>query len=160
MSGTDGFPKPLDSPKPAWWRGRPAQGAAAGAVVTIAAVLTVLALSGSTVTLTASGGPVSWSISESAGLVGQLTVAPGSGRLLAGQSATVSVRVNGGVPGLAARAGTGIAAEVCVGCQLIVNPGGITVTVVIQVDVIPSSPSSPPPSSQSPPPETAGRRAG
>jgi hypothetical protein len=27
-----------------------------------------------------------------------------------------------------------------VGCQLIVNPGGITVTVVIEVDVTPGSP--------------------
>jgi hypothetical protein len=38
MSGADGFPKPLDPAKPAWWRGRPAQGTAAAAVVAIAAV--------------------------------------------------------------------------------------------------------------------------
>jgi hypothetical protein len=110
----------------------------------------VSALSGSTLTLTASGGPVSWSISESAGLIGQLTVSPTAGRLLAGQSTTVSVRANTGVLGLALPES---AAGVCVGCQLTVNPGGIKVTVVIQVDVLPSSPSSKPP-------EAVGRRVG
>ena len=35
-------------------------------------------------TLTASGGPVSWSVTESSGLIGKLSVAPASGRLLAG----------------------------------------------------------------------------
>jgi hypothetical protein len=102
---------------------------------------------------------VSWSISESPGLIGQLTVAPSSGRLQAGQSATVSVRVSSGVLGLAGsqlRAVPGSAAGVCVGCRLTVNPGGITVTVVIQVDVIPNSP---PPGSQSPPPEAGTGRA-
>ena len=59
------------------------------------------ALSGARVTLTASGGPVSWSITESSGLIGKLSVAPSSGRLLAGQSATVSVSASGGLLGLA-----------------------------------------------------------
>ena len=67
------------------------------------------ALSGASLTLTASGGPVSWSITESSGLIGKLSVAPASGRLLAGQSTTVSVNVSGGLLGLAGRAvpGTG-----------------------------------------------------
>ena len=112
------------------------------------------ALSGASLRLTASGGPVSWSITESSGLIGKLSVAPASGRLLAGQSTTVSVNVTGGLLGLAApRTGGGV----CVGCQLTVNPGGIVVSVIIEIDVTPSSsgPSCPPPSSGSPEPETA-----
>jgi len=127
------------------------------------------ALSGASLRLTASGGPVSWSITESSGLIGKLSVAPASGRLLAGQSTTVSVNVSGGLLGLASRAVTGSAAGagVCVGCQLTVNPGGIVVSVIIEIDVTPSSPapsspapnssgpSCPPSSSGSPEPETA-----
>ena len=119
------------------------------------------ALSGASLTLTASGGPVSWSITESSGLIGQLSVAPASGRLLAGQSTTVSLGVSGGLLGLAGRAVPGIAGGVCVGCQLTVNPGGIVVSVIIEIDVTPSSlapsspaPSCPPPSSGSPESET------
>jgi hypothetical protein len=106
------------------------------------------ALSGASLRLTASGGPVSWSITESSGLIGKLSVAPASGRLLAGQSTTVSVNVSGGLPGLSARAAAGTSgAGVCVGCQLTVNPGGIVVSVVIEIDV---TPSSPPPGSKPP----------
>ena len=103
------------------------------------------ALSGVSLRLTATGGPVSWSVTESSGLIGKLSVAPASGRLLAGQSTTVSVNVSGGLLGLAVpRTGGGV----CVGCQLTINPGGIVVSVVIEVDV---TPSSPPPSSKPPP---------
>jgi hypothetical protein len=109
--------------------------------------IVVSALSGASLTLSASGGPVSWSVTESSGLIGQLSVAPSSGRLQAGQSTAVSVNVTGGLLGLAAsRTGGGV----CVGCQLTINPGGIVVSVVIEVDV---SPSSPPPSSEPPSPE-------
>jgi RNA polymerase sigma factor (sigma-70 family) len=118
------------------------------------------ALSGASLRLTASGGPVSWSITESSGLIGRLSVAPASGRLLAGQSTTVSVNVSGGLLGLASRAVTGSGAGVCVGCQLTVNPGGIVVSVIIEVDVTPSSPppSTKPPSSASPGLEEASGR--
>jgi RNA polymerase sigma factor (sigma-70 family) len=106
--------------------------------------IVVSALAGASLTLTASGGPVSWSVTESSGLIGQLSVTPSSGRLLAGQSTTVSVNVTGGLLGLAVpRTGGGV----CVGCQLTVNPGGIVVSVVIEVDV---TPSSPPPSTKPP----------
>jgi RNA polymerase sigma factor (sigma-70 family) len=115
--------------------------------------IVVSALSGASFTLTASGGPVSWSVTESSGLIGKLSVAPTSGRLQAGQSTTVSVSVSSGLLGLTGsrvQAGPGIAGGVCVGCQLTVNPGGIVVSVVIEIDI---SPSSPPPSSGSPGPE-------
>jgi hypothetical protein len=74
----------------------------------------------SSLTLTASGGPVSWSITESSGLIGRLMVSPSSGRLASGQSVTVVLEVNG-VASLDSR--------------LTVNPGGITVTVVLGVGV-------------------------
>jgi hypothetical protein len=114
-------------------------------------------LSGGALTLTASGGPVDWSITESPGLIGELAVTPASGRLLAGQSATVSLRVSaaaGAAPARAAPAGATLtgATGACVSCTLTVNPGEITVTVLIEVNASPSSPapSCPPPSSPSP----------
>ena len=118
------------------------------------------ALSGASLRLTASGGPVSWSVTESSGLIGTLSVAPSSGRLQAGQSTTVSVNVSGGLLGLASRAVTGAGAGACVGCQLTINPGGIVVSVIIEIDVTPSSPlpSTKPPSSASPGLAEAGGR--
>ena len=116
-------------------------------------------LTGGTLTLTASGGPVNWSITESPGLIGELAVAPSSGRLLAGKSTTIGLRVSAGAGALtapAARADAALAG-VCVSCTLTVNPGDLTVTVLIEVNASPSSPapSCPPPSSQSPGTETA-----
>ena len=115
-----------------------------GTLLVAPRTIVVSALSGASLSLTASGGPVSWSVTESSGLVGQLSVAPSSGRLQPGQSTTVSVNVSGGLLGLAVpRTGGGV----CVGCQLTINPGGIVVSVVIEVDV---TPSSPPPSTKPP----------
>ncbi len=75
-------------------------------------------LTGASLTLTASGGPVTWSITESSSLIGKVHVSPASGVLAAGQSVTVTLSVSG----LAS-----------VDSQLIVNPGGIAVTVVVGV---------------------------
>ena len=68
-----------------------------------------------TLILTASNGPVSWSITLSQGLIGELTVVPSSGTLAAGASATVTV--------------TPIDLLVA-GGQLTLEPGGIIVTVM------------------------------
>jgi hypothetical protein len=73
-------------------------------------------LLGSTLTLTADGGPVNWSISEPASLLGELDVSPSSGTLRAGQSAQVTITVSG----LAS-----------LDTQLTVSPGGQAVTVVL-----------------------------
>jgi hypothetical protein len=100
--------------------------------------IVISALSGARVTLTASGGPVSWSVTESSGLIGRLSVAPSSGRLLASQSTTVSVNVSGGLPGPASPPAPGTGGGVCVGCQLTSNPGGIVVS-VIEIDISPGS---------------------
>jgi RNA polymerase sigma factor (sigma-70 family) len=113
-------------------------------------------LSGGALTLTASGGPVDWSITESPGLIGELAVAPASGHLLAGQSTTVGLRVSAaaGAAVRAAPAGATLAGAggLCANCTLTVNPGNITVTVLIEVNASPSpsKPSCPP--SSSPPP--------
>jgi hypothetical protein len=48
-----------------------------------------------TVTLSASGGTVNWSVSEPAGLEKKVVVAPMSGTLAAGQTAAISVTVPG-----------------------------------------------------------------
>jgi RNA polymerase sigma factor (sigma-70 family) len=77
-------------------------------------VLTLLG--GGTLTLSASGGPVSWSISEPPSLLGSLTVSPSAGTLAAGDSVTVHISV------------TGLAS---LGTTLTVNPGGQAVAVVL-----------------------------
>ena len=69
-----------------------------------------------TITMTAAGGPVTWSITESSSLIGGLTAAPSSGTLASGQSVTVTVSASD---------------LLTVGGQLTVNPGGITVSVVV-----------------------------
>jgi hypothetical protein len=126
-------------------------------------------LSGGALTLTASGGPVDWSITESPGLIGELAVTPSSGHLLAGQSATVSLRVSAAAGAAGARAAPADATlagatGVCVSCTLTVNPGDITVTVLIEINASPSpsKPSCPPPSSSAPGTEAVAgcRRAG
>jgi RNA polymerase sigma factor (sigma-70 family) len=78
-------------------------------------------LLGSTLTLTARNGPVSWSIDEPASLVGELIIAPSSGTLAAGQSAQVSISV------------TGLAS---LDTTVTVNPGGLHVTVLLGVGAL------------------------
>jgi len=73
-------------------------------------------LLGGTLTLTANGGPVSWSIAEPASLVGSLTVSPSSGTADPGTPVTVTLTVSG----LAS-----------LGTTLTVSPGGQVVTVVL-----------------------------
>jgi RNA polymerase sigma factor (sigma-70 family) len=75
---------------------------------------------GGTITLTASGGPVPWSIATPSSLIGTLTVSPSSGTLAAGQSVTVTVSVT---------------SLIAVDSRLIVNPGGISVTIVVGLGV-------------------------
>ncbi len=76
--------------------------------------------SSATLTLTASNGPVSWSVTESQGLIGGLTVSPSSGTLASGSSTTVTVTASD---------------LLTVGGQLTVQPGGITVTVVLSLNL-------------------------
>jgi hypothetical protein len=80
------------------------------------ATVTLSPLLGGTLTLTANGGPVTWSVSVPASLLGSLTVTPAAGTLAAGQSATVSI----GVAGLAT-----------LDAQLTVSPGAQVVTVLL-----------------------------
>ena len=88
----------------------------AGTLSVSPATLTVTPPGGGSITLTASGGAVNWSVSEPAGLEKKVVVAPMSGTLAAGQTAAVSVTVPGpGKPRV----------------HLTFVPGGAIVTVVI-----------------------------
>jgi RNA polymerase sigma factor (sigma-70 family) len=80
------------------------------------ATLDVAPPAAGTITLTASGGPVDWSVSEPPGLTKKVIVSPMSGTLAAGATGTVSVTVDG--PGK-------------MHVHLVFSPGGTTVTVVI-----------------------------
>jgi len=66
----------------------------AGSLVVSPSTLSLNALVGGTLTLTANGGPVTWSIPEPTSLLGLLTVTPSSGTLAAGQSVTVHLSVS------------------------------------------------------------------
>jgi hypothetical protein len=88
----------------------------AGTLSVSPATLNVAPPASGSITLTASGGNVNWSISEPDGLEKKIVVAPMSGTLAAGQSTTVSVTVQGaGKPRV----------------HLTFSPSGATVTVVI-----------------------------
>ncbi len=95
----------------------------------------MLGLNGGTLTLKASFGSVNWSIAESSSLVGQVTVSPTAGTLASGQSTTVSLSGGSLLGALreAALAGGGGAVGACADCTLTVNPGNITVTVVLEM---------------------------
>jgi hypothetical protein len=70
------------------------------------------------ITITARGGPVSYSVAAGSSLAGKLTVSPSSGSLTAGQSVTIAV-TSTSLLGLDGR--------------LTVNPGGESVTVLLSV---------------------------
>ena len=92
--------------------------AAQGTLSASPATILVNQIGSATLTLTASGGPVTWSITEPSSLLGTLSVSPSSGRLASGQRTTVTVSASG----LAA-----------VDSTLTVNPGGQNVTVVLSL---------------------------
>jgi RNA polymerase sigma factor (sigma-70 family) len=98
--------------------GAPASGPspAAGTLAVSPTTVLLSPLLGGSLTLTASGGPVSWSVSAPASLLGEVTVSPASGTLGAGGTATVTITV----AGLAS-----------LDSQLTVEPGGQAVTVVL-----------------------------
>jgi RNA polymerase sigma factor (sigma-70 family) len=107
---------PTPSPTSAPTTSSPPPSTAAGTLSVSPTSVVLTPLLGSTLTLTAENGPVSWSISEPASLLGELNVSPSSGALAAGQSVTVSISVSG----LASLDTT-----------LTVNPGGQAVTVLL-----------------------------
>ena len=112
-------PTPTHAASPSATPAKSATSSAAPAEGTLAvspATLLLSTLGGSTLTIEAEGGPVSWSISEPVSLIGGLNVSPTAGTLQAGQQATVTITVNG-------------LAEV--DSVLTVNPGGHSVTVLL-----------------------------
>jgi RNA polymerase sigma factor (sigma-70 family) len=123
-------------------------------ILTVTPTTVLLGLNGGTLTLKASFGSVNWSIAESSSLVGRVTVSPTAGTLASGQSTTVSLSAGSLLGGLREAALADGGGGACAACTLTVNPGNITVTVVLEISVGNSSsppPSSPPPSS--PPPD-------
>jgi RNA polymerase sigma factor (sigma-70 family) len=102
------------APTPSPTSSSPSPAAGTLSVSPTSVVLTPLL--GSTITLTAENGPVSWSISEPSSLLGELSVSPSSGTLAAGQSVQVTISVSG----LASLDTT-----------LTVNPGGQAVSVLL-----------------------------
>ena len=154
-SSKSSSPAPATSSAAATSSSPPARGVLAVTPTTI-----VLGVNGGTLTLSASFGSVSWSIVESSGLVGNVAVSPTAGTLASGQSATVTLTPTSAAGGLKAAARSGAAAGVCADCTLTVEPGNITVTVVLDISVGNSSsapPSSPPPSTPPPDSTRAGR---
>jgi hypothetical protein len=112
-----GPPATLTAGTPTATAGTPADGPLSAGTLSVSPTTVLLSpLLGGSLTLTASGGPVSWSISEPASLLGELTVAPASGTLSAGSSVTVAITVSG---------------LVSLDTQLTVQPGGQAVTVVL-----------------------------
>jgi len=91
-------------------------GQAAGTLSVSPATIDVVPPAVGSITLTASGGPVDWTIQEPPGLTSKVIVSPMSGTLAAGATTTVSVTVSG--PGK-------------MHVHLVINPGGATVTVVV-----------------------------
>ena len=96
----------------------PGGSAAAGTLSVSPSTVLINSLGLSTLTLTANGGPVSWSISESASLLGTVTLSPSSGELAAGESTTVTLSVS---------------SLISLSSQLTVQPGGQVVPVVISL---------------------------
>jgi hypothetical protein len=72
-------------------------------------------LLGSSFTITAHGGPVTWSVSAPSSLLGGLSLSAWSGSLASGQSVTVSISTT----------------LVSLDSQITVSPGGRQVTVLI-----------------------------
>ena len=89
---------------------------AAGTLSVSPTTVLLAPLLGGSLTLTASGGPVSWSVSEPASLLGKLVVSPMSGTLSAGASVTVTITVT---------------ALLSLDTQLEVQPGRQPVTVLL-----------------------------
>ena len=152
-------PKPKASPKPSPKPSSPAPKTSAPAttsspptrgILTVTPTTIVVGVNGGTLTLSASFGSVDWSIAESSALVGRVTVSPTSGTLASGHSTTVTLGASSPLGGLRAADATGGAAASVDG-TLTVEPGNITVTVVLEVSTGASSSSS-----SSPPPDDAG----
>ena len=114
-SGAGVTPSPTPTPTPSV-SASTSDAPGAGTLSVSPATLDLTPPASGSITLTASGGTVNWSVSEPAGLAKKVVVAPMSGTLAAGQTAAISVTVPGeGKPRV----------------HLRFSPGGAIVTVVI-----------------------------
>jgi len=118
-SGSSGSTSPASSASSSGPAASSSPPAAPGTLTVSLSRLVLVAVNGhgvGTFTLTARGGPVSYTISAAAGL----TVSPASGSLAAGASATITVTSS---------------SLISLDEQLTVNPGGYPVTVVLNVSL-------------------------
>jgi RNA polymerase sigma factor (sigma-70 family) len=88
---------------------------APGTISVSPATVVLTPLLGRSFTITAHGGPVSWSIAEPASLIGKVSVSQSAGTLQSGQSATVTIT-------------TSLAS---LDSRITVSPGGLQVAVVV-----------------------------
>jgi RNA polymerase sigma factor (sigma-70 family) len=103
-SGPPATPPPTTPPPPA-----------PGTISVSPSTIVLTPLLGSSLTITAHGGPVSWSISEPSSLIGKVSVSQSSGMLAAGRSVTVTVTTS----------------LLSLDSHITVSPGGLQVAVVI-----------------------------
>ena len=88
----------------------------AGTLTVAPASVVLSTLGGTAITITAVGGPVTWSISEPVSLVGELNFSAISGTLQAGAQTEVTATVDG---------------LLSLDSVITINPGGHTVSVVL-----------------------------
>jgi RNA polymerase sigma factor (sigma-70 family) len=91
--------------------------AAQGTLSVSPATILINEIGSATLTLTAAGGPVTWSITEPSSLLGTLSVSSSSGTLASGQSTTVTLSASG----------------LALDSTLTVNPGDQAVSVVLSL---------------------------
>jgi RNA polymerase sigma factor (sigma-70 family) len=112
-TGPSGSQAPSSSPAPPS-SAPPSAPPAQGTLDVYPTTIVLTPLLGGTITLTASGGPVSWSISEPSSLLGKLSVSPSSGTIAAGDSVQVTISTS----------------LVSLDSQLTASPGGQQITVL------------------------------
>ncbi|HWG01161.1 MAG TPA: hypothetical protein VG164_04855, partial [Trebonia sp.] len=118
-TGSSGGSSPSSSPSssPTQSGSPSASGNATAGTLSVSRSAITLAVAGSsTITLTAEGGPVHWSISVPSGLLGNVSVSQSAGSLAAGQSVQVTVTVSG---------------LLTLDSQLTISPGNEKVTVLL-----------------------------
>jgi hypothetical protein len=111
-------PAPTPAPTEPAPSSSPASPVTPGTLAVSPTTVVLTLLGPTTLTISASGGPVTWSISEPSSLIGKVDFSPASGTLQAGRSVKVAITVSG---------------LAVVDSTLTVNPGGHSVTVLLGV---------------------------
>ena len=116
--GPSPAPPPASTTPPPSPPSTPPASPTTGKISVTATTVLLTPLLGGKITLTAEGGPVDWSISERASLLGSVTVSRSSGHLAAGASTTVTI---------------GTSSLASLDTTLTVHPGGAVIRVLLGV---------------------------